>query len=224
MLAESHGDSYRPLRSLEEAKQHLDAAVVIEGDDGGQIHATAPVSVVRCSQARLERLARELEGIAGSANDIGSSARVFFERLPIGSGVGGGMGGGAIVAGVWVHDEHRQLGLAPAIADVIEGRAEELPLPDPDVTVDFVDRVKAAYQVRPSPSGGCSAFLRRRAARLRVTIGPRRLERPTDTTAIPDGTQALRARSRAARALWCVHRPTTNNEMTETATEHQEAP
>jgi hypothetical protein len=44
----------------------------------------------------------------------------------MGEGVAGGMGGAVADAEIWVHEEFRNLGLADAIRDVIEGRISGL--------------------------------------------------------------------------------------------------
>jgi hypothetical protein len=127
MWAEAHGGSYAAVRSLAEAQALHDGAVVLEGDWGGQIYATVPARLVRCDEQALERLLRDLDPIAWPGNEE-DGARVFYERVPVGGGVAGGMGGAVVMDGVWVHEEFESLGLADAIGDVIAGERERIPL------------------------------------------------------------------------------------------------
>jgi len=123
-VARVEGTSYYPLRSLEEAKSYVDGVVVLEGDYGGQIYVVCPASLVCCGQEALEKLLRDLDGIAWACNaDYPRSAGVFYERLPVGSGVDGGMGGGLVIDGVWVHEELSDPRLKSRICEVIEGQA-----------------------------------------------------------------------------------------------------
>jgi hypothetical protein len=48
-------------------------------------------------------------------------AQVFYERGLPGSGLVGGMGGGLIVDGVWIHPELQKLGIEQAVREVISG-------------------------------------------------------------------------------------------------------
>jgi hypothetical protein len=128
LVAETHGESYRALASLDEARQHEDAYVVFEGDDGGQIYAVFPVAVVQCEEATLQRLLADLDSIAWPRNDPGS-ARVFYERHPTSHGITGGKGGGIAKAGGWVHHEFEELRVADQVRDVVSGMRERLDPP-----------------------------------------------------------------------------------------------
>jgi len=152
MMADAGVIEYSPLQSFEEASRVDDAVMVIEGDYGGQIHATAPIRLVACAQTRLDLLARELEAVAWPSLPDADSVNVLYERLPVGALVAGGMGGGVITDGIWVHEEFRQLGLAKAIADVVQARETKLPSPQPDVPPELVDRVVTSER---TPSHGC---------------------------------------------------------------------
>jgi hypothetical protein len=128
LVAETRGESYRALSSLDEAKQHEDAYVVFEGDDGGQIYAVFPAAVVDCDEPTLQRLLGDLDSIAWPRNDP-NSARVFYERHPAGHGITGGMGGGIANADGWIHREFEQLQLADQIRDVISGTRDHIDHP-----------------------------------------------------------------------------------------------
>lgn len=147
MMAESQGQPYRAFRTLAEAQATPVAAVSIEGDYGGQIFATCPARLVRCTEERLRRLAEELE-TRTNATAYAGSAQVVFEPLAIGARVAGGMGGGIVVDGVWVHEEIRQLGWASAVEGILLGNQEELPPPRPDVPVDVREGILRAYDER----------------------------------------------------------------------------
>lgn len=102
VYSDSRGLEYRPLRTLEDARVLPDGTVIFEGDDGGQIYLTCPARLVTCSAVELEQLLIEVDALGW--NDP-SSARVYFERLARGSGVVGGLGGGVVTDGVWLHPE-----------------------------------------------------------------------------------------------------------------------
>jgi hypothetical protein len=147
LLAAAPGRPARAFRTLAEAQAGPAAAVILEGDAGGQIFATCPAGRVRCAEARLRQLARELAGRTWASAGA-DSARVRFEPLPVGAGVAGGMGGGRVEAGVWVHEELRQLGWAAAVEGVLLGTLEALPDPRPEVPPDVRAGILRAYAAR----------------------------------------------------------------------------
>lgn len=147
MMTEYHGKVYRSFRTLAEAKAAPVAAVSVEGDYGGQIFATCPVKLVGCSEVRLRRLAEELEAEVENTNYVGG-AQVIYEPLPVGAGVSGGMGGGLVVDGVWVHEEIRQLGWAPAVEATLRGTRDDLPPPSPEVPDEVRAGILRAYDER----------------------------------------------------------------------------
>jgi hypothetical protein len=100
MMAEARGAEHLHCGSLDEARQTEDAVLVMEGDDGGRIYLTCPARRVRCDEATLRRLLEDVDALGW--RDI-SMAGLFFELLAMGSGVAGGMGGGVILDGLWVH-------------------------------------------------------------------------------------------------------------------------
>jgi hypothetical protein len=118
VVADAHNRPYFPLRSLQEAQAHPDGAMIFEGDWGGQIYATCPAALIRCSEATLDLLLRDFDAIGWC--DL-EGARVCFERRAIGRGVAGGLGGGRIVDGVWVHPRMAEMGLTAAIRDMLTG-------------------------------------------------------------------------------------------------------
>ena len=94
----------KPIRSLQEAKWTENASVVIEGDWGGTIYCTVPAKHVRCSESQLQGLATALERAfwdnCACGEDPHGGEGVFFTTRDYASG---GMGGGLIVDGLWVH-------------------------------------------------------------------------------------------------------------------------
>jgi hypothetical protein len=145
-LATARGQPYVSYRTLAEARSADAAIVIIEGDYGGQIYLTAPIEHVGCTETRLRRLAEELELLCWSFPNRGE--RVVFEPGLPGRGVGGGMGGGRVIDGVWTHEEIRQLGLAGVVTEVLAGGRDDLPDPDPDVTPEARAAIVKAFDDR----------------------------------------------------------------------------
>ena len=106
MMADGQGQPYAALRSLSDAKSATDGVVILEGDDGGQIYAVVRARDVKCTEETLQLLLHDLD--AREWNDP-TMAHIFYERRGIGEGVAGGMGGGTVQEGLWVHDRLRHL-------------------------------------------------------------------------------------------------------------------
>ena len=123
MIADAHGEPYHAFRTLLDAQEAADGLVVMEGDYAGQIYLTCPASHVRCDQETLELMLRDLDAL--SWKDA-ASAQVFYERGLPGSGVMGGMGGGLIVDGVWIHPQLQKLGVEEAVREVIGGTRKRI--------------------------------------------------------------------------------------------------
>ena len=100
MMANAVGAEYRQCKSLTDARKLEGAVAIMEGDYGGQIYFTCPVRHIRCDDNTLTRLFRDLDALGW---DDPSGAGLCFEFLPVGAEVPGGMGGGAVVDGVWLH-------------------------------------------------------------------------------------------------------------------------
>lgn len=116
LVASSHDDEYLAFRSLSEAQAAPEGVVVFEGDYGGQIYAVARAQFVRCTEAQLQQLLSELDAMSWSDPD---GASVFFEALPVGAIVAGGMDGGVVAPEVWVHERLRSW--EPAVRAVLQG-------------------------------------------------------------------------------------------------------
>lgn len=125
MHAESHGQPYQALHTLEEAKSFPEGVVILEGDEGGQIYVVVPAVMVKCDISTLEQLLEDLDAIAWPENDP-DMRHIFYERHPIGSGVPGGMGGAVSTGTLWIHEGFRKLRLDSAIQEIIEGKRKTL--------------------------------------------------------------------------------------------------
>lgn len=121
MMAEASGGSYIAFDSLEAARNRPDSIVIFEGDDGGTIYLTVPTYKVACGEIALHHLLSD----AMCWNDL-SAAHVFYELVPIGGSVAGGMGGGRVIDGVWLHSKVEELGVRQDIELVLDGRRERI--------------------------------------------------------------------------------------------------
>jgi len=102
LYSTTQGNAYQPLRSLAEAKAVPDGIVVLEGDYGGQIYLVAPAVQIACTVDTLQHLLAQLDEIAWPHDD-GCGAHVYYERQATGTGIVGGMGGGAVTGDLWLH-------------------------------------------------------------------------------------------------------------------------
>ncbi len=123
LVAASRGKSYCAVGSLEEARRKENGTVILQGDDGGQIYLVCPASIVQCGEPELKQLLADLD--LRSWNDP-SAAHIYYEILSIGSPVPGGMGGGEVRDGVWLHKEFVAAGLLEVVRAVIEGRRSRI--------------------------------------------------------------------------------------------------
>ncbi|MBI3549770.1 MAG: hypothetical protein HY078_12085 [Elusimicrobia bacterium] len=121
LMSDAGGKPYEAVETLEQAKAHPDGIVVFEGDGGGQIYAVAQVGCVNCSGSALQALLIDID--AHGWNDP-TSARISFERGAVGETVSGGMGGGLVAKGIWVHPELESL--KAAITEVVIGKRQRL--------------------------------------------------------------------------------------------------
>lgn len=84
--------------------------LVFEGDWGGQMYLTVPVALVRNVDAKkFHALLKTLDAAAWSCND--GMGRSYYPYTPaevgsdVSDGVPGGMGGGKLLDGLWLHPE-----------------------------------------------------------------------------------------------------------------------
>ena len=121
LVADASNQPYVALESFDQARACADAVVILEGDYGGQIYVVAPIGHVKCDLGALNSLLADLDSLEWADPE---GARIFFERLPVGAGVSGGMGGAFVGEGIWVHDrlkEHNR-----SIVAVLAGERERL--------------------------------------------------------------------------------------------------
>jgi hypothetical protein len=123
VIADAHGTGYEVVESLRRAQAREDYPVVMQGDDGGSIYLTCQAVQVRCDQGALTALLEALDARYWNDRDM---ARVFYERLPVGSGVAGGTGGGVVANGVWLHPKLEEQGLRDAVEAVIAGERDRI--------------------------------------------------------------------------------------------------
>jgi hypothetical protein len=123
MVADAHGRTYDAYQSLENAARDEEAAVVLQGDEGGTIYLTCPVRLIRCDQRALKSLLGDLDKLEWNEPE---SAGLYFEHAPVGAGVVGGMGGGAVTDGVWLHPRLEAKGIREAVEAVIAGERSHI--------------------------------------------------------------------------------------------------
>jgi len=95
----------------------------MEGDYGGSIYLTCPVRLVHCDEPTLQQLLIDLD--KHDWNDP-EGVGVYYEVAPVGSGVVGGNGGGAVTDGLWLHPDLEAKGLRERVAAVVRGERERL--------------------------------------------------------------------------------------------------
>jgi hypothetical protein len=122
---------FHPINGFEEAKKDPDGVAVFEGDYGGQIMMTIRMKYVKCTERAFDLLLADL-GVLAWGDHHQQGEGIYYERLSVGDGVAGGMGGGCVVDGVWAHPRFEKDGvnleaLGKAVGDILECRAERLP-------------------------------------------------------------------------------------------------
>jgi hypothetical protein len=110
------GANYKSFATLEEAKSEPNAALILEGDYGGTIYMTCPVSAIRCGEPVLRKL---LELIDSVYWDDMEGAGVYFEPRKTTEGIWGGMGGGVVASSIWIHPKIVAHGLEYTIRTAI---------------------------------------------------------------------------------------------------------
>ena len=102
MMADAAGVEFRHCKTLSEARTISDAVAIMEGDYGGQIYFTCPVRHISCDADTLARLLTDLDALGWNDPE---GAGLYFEVASLAAGIAGGMGGGAVSDGVWLHPE-----------------------------------------------------------------------------------------------------------------------
>ena len=131
MVGTADGTGYIFFKTLEQARAHPNAALIMEADSGGQILLTCPVSRVHASEEVLHQLACDLETITWgegglSKDNLLCDAQILYEPMPPGSRVSGGMGGGVVLEGPWIHEDLHDRGLSAQIEEVLFGKRNRL--------------------------------------------------------------------------------------------------
>lgn len=123
MMADAQGELYLAAHSLDEARSHEGFIVVMEGDYGGQIYVVCPVRLVACSEAALKMLLTDLDQMVW---DDPNGTALCFEARPRAEVVSGGMGGGLVREGVWLHRDLVKVGVEEDVRSVLAGLRERL--------------------------------------------------------------------------------------------------
>jgi hypothetical protein len=107
-------DNFSPIASYGEAKEDPSGYAVMHGDDGGQIYLTVPLSRIKASQEELADLLRRID--AKEWNDP-RTRLLYYEHGSVGQEISGGMGGGILTDGLWLHPalKTRQLDVEHAL-------------------------------------------------------------------------------------------------------------
>lgn len=125
MMNEAYSLNIKFLKNYEEAKITKDAVLIMEGDDGGQIYVVSPMTLVKCDKSILDQLLNDLDEIAWGGSDNGGKG-IYYEKRKVGERISGGMGGGEVSNGVWVHSMFKEKGYELQIKDVIEGKIKKI--------------------------------------------------------------------------------------------------
>lgn len=122
MRAAAAGRPYVSFSTLAEAAGN-GGVVDLEGDEGGQIYLTCSAAMVKCGEDSLRKVLMYLDERAW--NDP-SSAHIYYEKLDVGEGVAGGMGGGLVTEDIWIHSNLMNAGLMRAVRSFLRGESEDL--------------------------------------------------------------------------------------------------
>ncbi len=113
------------LRTLDQARLLHDGIAILQSNGGGQTYVVCPAVLVRCWEPVLKLLLRDLDAIVYPGSP--QVARIRYERLEPGTTI---LGGGEVIAGVWIHGCFVELGLDRSIRGVLKGRLGRLPFRD----------------------------------------------------------------------------------------------
>jgi hypothetical protein len=123
IMADASGDAYTAFTTFTAAREHPASVVIFEGDYGGTIYLTIPVRHVACGETALKQLLFDIDAMYWSDTH---GTRVVYEVVPVGAGVAGGMGGGLVVDGLWLHPKIDALGMRDDIQQVLDGQRQEI--------------------------------------------------------------------------------------------------
>jgi hypothetical protein len=122
-MAEASGDAYTALGTFAAACEQPGSIVIFEGDDGGTIYLTIPVREVACGEPALRQLLLDIDTMCWSDH---SMARAVYVIVSVGATVAGGMGGGQVIDGLWLHPQVEALGMREDIQQVLKGQLERI--------------------------------------------------------------------------------------------------
>jgi len=120
----------RHVMTFEEAKALDDGYGVMEGDFGGQCYLTAPMRIVGCQERELRQLLQDLDEIVWQ--DV-EGQHLYYERHSPGDMIDSGMGGGMILADVWIHKQLIEFGLDTRVREVLSGKLSGLGLSEEEL-------------------------------------------------------------------------------------------
>jgi hypothetical protein len=123
LMAEASQDIYTAFTTFVAAREHPSSVVIFEGDDGGTIYLTIPVREVACGEATLRQLLFDIDAMCWSDT---RGARVVYEVVPVGAAVAGGMGGGQVIDGLWLHPRVEALGMREDFQQVLDGKRQRI--------------------------------------------------------------------------------------------------
>jgi hypothetical protein len=118
MMADAVGSKHQHCKTLSEARATEGTVAVMEGDYGGQIYFVCPVRHIRCDAETLSRLLTDLDALGWDDPD---GAGLYFEFALPGASIAGGMGGGTVSDGVWLHNrlEHLRAKVEAVVAGTL---------------------------------------------------------------------------------------------------------
>lgn len=99
---------YQAIDTFNKAKQIKDSYVIFEGDYGGIIYLTCPMTLINCTENELQELLEYIDQFYW--NDL-DGVNIFYEILHNGQCVTGGLCGGQATDDIWIHPEVKKLGL-----------------------------------------------------------------------------------------------------------------
>jgi hypothetical protein len=163
ILADVHGVEgtlYRPIETYEEARAIDDAYAVLEGDWGGQVYLVAPMRLVLCEEETLRHLLEDLDEIAWPGQPDGQG--LYYERYHYGQIVPGGMGGGAALNDVWIHNEFVEYAIKERILNVLKRELSRLGLSPEEVkTIREIDKARQNRRLKELGSKKRRSFFSR---------------------------------------------------------------
>lgn len=111
----AHGIPYVSIKSIKKARKK-NAYVIMEGDWGGQIYLTCPLKYIKCNEKKLKEILQYLDNICWCCSE---GVNFYYEIIKDRKGIAGGMGGGAIIDGLWLHPNIEEKNLRKEIEEML---------------------------------------------------------------------------------------------------------